>query len=104
MRLMGLESGPSLCSYVVEVRSYIGSLDPRDDALLALEDAEMSKVSELKRQDRSTRAKRYLAALNDELEKDEADQSFWNQEFFQGKIHAVMEKEVVWIDEQHYDR
>ena len=45
----------------------------------------MSK-QELRRQDRSTRAKRYQAALNDELEKDENDQSFWNQEFFQGEL------------------
>ena len=44
----------------------------------------MSKAQELKRQDRSTRAKRYQAALNDELEKNDDDQSFWNLEFFQG--------------------
>jgi hypothetical protein len=43
----------------------------------------MSKT-ELQRKDRSTRAKRYQAALNDELGKDEADQSFWGQDFFQG--------------------
>ena len=40
--------------------------------------------TELQRKDRSTRAKRYQAALNDELEKDDADQSFWGQDFFQG--------------------
>ncbi len=41
---------------------------------------------ELTRADRSTRGKRYKAALADEEEK--ADQEFWNQDFFQGERAA----------------
>ena len=50
---------------------------------------------ELKRTDRSTRAKRYQAALNDELEKDDADQSFWAQDFFAGECNHG--SSVAWI-------
>ncbi len=39
---------------------------------------------ELTRQDRSTRGKRYKAALADEDGK--ADEEFWNQEFFAGGL------------------